>query len=105
VHVLLARSSGGQILCGCLCGQSGAGGDAELGKDLGQVHFDGAGSDEQLPGDGIVAQAFADKTDDLSFGGGQAGPTRGGSFAAAAFAVAWVTASSRVSPGLLPTPG
>ena len=36
--VLLARSSGGQILCGCLCGQFGAGGDAELGEDVGQVH-------------------------------------------------------------------
>jgi hypothetical protein len=49
--VLLARSSDGQILCGCLRGQFGACGDAELGEDVGQVHLDGAGSDEQPPGD------------------------------------------------------
>jgi len=32
---------------------------------VGQVHFDGAGGDEQLPGDGVVSQALADKADDL----------------------------------------
>jgi hypothetical protein len=45
---------------GCLCAQFGAGGDTELGEDVGQVHFDGAGGDEQPPGDGVVPQAFAD---------------------------------------------
>src|SRR5208282_5517845 len=84
--VVLARSSGGQILCGCLCGQFGAGGDAELGEDVGQVHLDGAGGDEQAPGDGVVPQAFADKTDDLQLSGGQAGPARGGALASAALA-------------------
>jgi hypothetical protein len=64
-----------------------------------------AGSDEQPPGDGIVAQAFADKADDPSFGGGQAGPTVVGRLRPPPLRVAWVTASSRVSPGLLPTPG
>ena len=29
---------------GCLCGQFGAGSDTELGEDVGQVHFDGAGA-------------------------------------------------------------
>jgi hypothetical protein len=83
---LLVRSPGGLILRGCLCGQFGAGGDAELGEDVGQVHLDGAGGDEQPPGDGIVPQAFGDQADDLSFGGGQAGPAGGGAFAAAALA-------------------
>jgi hypothetical protein len=53
---------------------------------VGQVHLDGAGGDEQPPGDGVVPQAFADEADDLQFGGGQAGPAGGGSFAAAPFA-------------------
>jgi hypothetical protein len=83
---LVARSSGGQVLRGCLCGQFGAGGDAELGEDVGQVHFDGAGRDEQPPGDGVVPQAFADEADDLQLGWGQAGPPRGGALAAAALA-------------------
>ena len=71
---------------GRLYGQFGAGGDTELGEDVGQVHFDGADGDEQPPGDGVVPQAFADQADDLPFGGGQAGPAGGGAFAAAAFA-------------------
>ena len=57
--VLPARSSGGQVLGGCLGGEFGAGGNAELGEDVGQVHLDGAGGDEQPPGDGVVPQAFA----------------------------------------------
>jgi hypothetical protein len=69
-----------------LCGEFGAGGDAELGVDVRQVHLDGAGGDEQAPGDGVVAQAVAGEAGDLSFGGGQAGPAGGGAFAAAAFA-------------------
>jgi hypothetical protein len=84
--VLPARSSGGQVLGCCPGGEFGAGGDAELGEDMGQVHLDGARSDEKPPGDGVVPQAFADQADDLSFGGGQAGPAGGGSFAAAALA-------------------
>src|SRR5947207_15988821 len=72
--VLPVRSSGGQVLGGCLGGEFGAGGDAELGEDVGHVHLDGAGGDEQAPGDGVAPQAFADETDDLSFGWGQAGP-------------------------------
>src|SRR5580704_15026613 len=84
--VLPAGSSGGQVLCGCLCGEFGAGGDAELAEDVGQVHLDGAGRDEQPPGDGVVAQAFADEADDLQFGGSQAGPAGGEAFAAAAAA-------------------
>ena len=51
-----------------------------------QVHLDGAGGDEQPPGDGVVPQALADQADDLPFGGGQAGPAGGGAFAAAALA-------------------
>jgi len=43
----------------------GAGGDAELGEYVGQVHLDGGVSDEQAPGDGVVAQAFPDEADDL----------------------------------------
>src|SRR5580704_395834 len=84
--VLPVRSSGGQVLGGCLGGEFGAGGDAELGEDVGQVHLDGAGGDEQAPGDGVVPQAFADQPDDIQFSRGQAGPARGGSFAAAALA-------------------
>ena len=53
---------------------------------MGQVHLDGAGGDEQPPGDGIVPQAFADQADDLQLGRGQAGPALGGAFAAAALA-------------------
>src|SRR5271169_840625 len=83
---LPVRSSGGQVLGGCLGGEFGAGGDAELGEDVRQVRLDGAGGDEQPPGDGVVPQAFADQADDLQFGGGQAGPAGGGSFAAAALA-------------------
>ena len=85
---MLTRSSGGQIVCGCLCGQFGAGGEAELGEDVRQVRLDGAGGDEQAPGDGLVPQAVADQADDLQFGGGQAGPAGGGSFAAAALRAA-----------------
>src|SRR5580704_7217059 len=84
--VLPVRSSGGQVLGGCLGGEFGAGGDAELGEDVGQVHLDGTGSDEQPPGDGVVPQAFGDQADDLQFGGGQAGPAGGGAFASAALA-------------------
>ena len=80
------RASDGQFLRGCLCGEFGAGGDVELGEDVGQVHLDGAGGDEQPPGDGLVPQAFADQADDLSFGRGQAGPASGGAFTSAAFA-------------------
>jgi len=69
-----------------LYGQFGAGVDAELGVDVGQVHLDGPGGDEQALGDGVVSQAFADQADYLSFGGGQAGPAGGGSFASAALA-------------------
>src|SRR5271165_2004200 len=77
-------SSGGKVVCGGLGGQFGAGGDAELGEDVGQVHLDGAGGDEQPPGDGFVPQALAGQADDLQFGRGQAGPARGGPFATAA---------------------
>src|ERR1700730_9650368 len=85
-RVVLAGSAGGLVPCGCLCGQSGAGGDAELGEDVGQVHLDGAGGDEQPPGDGVVPQALADEADDLQFGGGQAGPAGSRAFASAALA-------------------
>ena len=53
---------------------------------MGQVHLDGAGGDEQLPGDGVVPQALADQAHDLQFGRGQAGPAGGGAFAATALA-------------------
>ena len=53
---------------------------------MGQVCLDGAGGDEQSPGDGVVPQAFADKADDIQLGRGQAGPAGGGALAAAAFA-------------------
>jgi hypothetical protein len=69
-----------------LCGQFGAGVDAELGEDVGEVHFDCAGGDEQAPGDGVVAQALGHEAGDLEFGGGEAGPAGCGPFAAAAFA-------------------
>src|SRR3984957_15016779 len=78
--------SGGQVLCGGPCGQFGAGVDVQLGENVGQVHLDSAGGDEQAPGDSVVPQAFADQADDLQFGGGQAGPPGGGTFAAAALA-------------------
>ena len=81
-----ATLSGGQVLCGCLCGQFGAAGDAKFGENVRQVHLDGAGSNEQPPGDGLVPQAFADQAGNLPFGRGQAGPAGGGSFAAAALA-------------------
>jgi hypothetical protein len=67
---------------GGLGGQFGAGGDAELGEDVGQVHLDGAGGDEQPPGNGVVPQAFAGQAGDLQLRGSQAGPARGGAFAA-----------------------
>jgi hypothetical protein len=51
-------------MCRCLCGQFGAGGEAELGEDVGQVNLDGPGGDEQPPGNGVVPQAFADQAGD-----------------------------------------
>jgi hypothetical protein len=53
---------------------------------VGQVHLDGAGGDEQPLGDGLVPQAVTDQADDLQFGGSQAGPAGGGTFATAALA-------------------
>ena len=44
--------------CG-LGGQLGAGDDAELGEDVGQVHLYPAGRDEQLAGDGLRAGQVA----------------------------------------------
>src|SRR5215472_9155211 len=83
---LAVGSSGDQIMCGCLYGEFGPGGDAELGEDVRQVHLDGAGGDEQAPGDGVVPQAFAHEADDLQFGGGEAGPAGRGPLASAALA-------------------
>lgn len=37
--------------------------DAELGEDARQVHLDGSGRDEQLPGGGAVSQVFAGQAD------------------------------------------
>jgi hypothetical protein len=45
--------------------QVGAGGDAELGVDLGQVLADGVGAHEQLLGDLQVAQPLAGEAGDL----------------------------------------
>jgi hypothetical protein len=59
-------------VCGGTGGQFGPGSDVQLGEDVGQVHLDGAGGEEQPPGDGLVPQALAGQADDLQLRGGPA---------------------------------
>ena len=60
-----------------------AGGDAELGEDVGQVGLDGAGGHEQSLGDLPIGESGPDQIGDLVLGGREARPSVGGSLAGA----------------------
>ena len=51
--------------------QLDAGGDAQLGEDAGDVRVDGAGGDDQPPGDLAVGEALAGQRRDLLLAFGQ----------------------------------
>src|ERR1700758_1789281 len=68
-------------LAGSLLNELDARGEAEFGVDVGEVGLHGARGDEKPCGDVLVAESFADQSDDVSLGGGERGPAAGGSFA------------------------
>src|SRR3954454_3540026 len=58
-----------------------AGGDADLGEDLAEVPFDGAGGQEELGADLGVGEAFYGQPDDRGLLRGEFGRGRGGALA------------------------